>query len=414
MPIPKSLQTARMFLASEYDYVGSLLWALRPVEQVGLGTFGVDRNWHLYYDPDIDAQWTEPEVLGVLFHEINHILRNHMDNGRAAPFLHCHPMQPTCKECRETATRFNICGDLEINPGLEKLGFKLPQVGQFPKNYGLPDGLLAEEYWDKLPEDVGKEGQGKAYGVGAGKCGSCAGNPGEGEKSEEQAKAEADGEGPAGISQAEKELIIRDVAKKIEEASKARGNVPMGLERWAKDYLHPKVPWRRELRNATHRNINECAGKREYSFKRPHRRQGMSETIMPTMKDFFPRIGIIRDTSGSMGEKDIAKGLAETRGVLQEMGGEIIDIEVDCAVHGVRKVKNVRDIKVQGGGGTDMGVGLQHAETLRPRLDVCIVLTDGETPWPKHPLSFKTIVVLTRSGSEANVPSWCKTILIND
>jgi predicted metal-dependent peptidase len=414
MAIPKSLQTARMFLASEYDYVGALLWALRPQEIPGLGTMGVDRHWHLAYDPNIDAKWSEPEVLGVLFHEINHILRNHLDNGRAEPFIHCHPFNSMCKECRETAARFNICGDLEINPGILKLGFKLPSEGQFPKTYGLPDGLLAEEYWHKLPKDVGKEG--KSYTIGAGKCGSCAGNPGDHEKGDAPGQSDGDeeGQGLEGISAAERELIIRDVAKKIEEAAKTRGNVPAGLDRWANDYLHPKVPWRRELRNTTHRNINECAGKREYSFKRPHRRQGLAETIMPTMKDFFPRIGIIRDTSGSMSETDLARSIAETRGVLKEMGGEIVDIEVDCAVHGVKTVKNVREIKLQGGGGTDMGVGIRHADGLRPKLDVCIVITDGETPWPATPPHFKTIVVLTRSGSEAKVPSWCKTILIND
>ena len=420
MAIPKSIQTARMFLASEYDYVGSLLWALRPQEVPGMGTMGVDRHWHLLYDPDIDAKWSEPEVLGVLFHEINHILRNHLDNGRAAAFIHCTPFQSTCKECRETATRFNICGDLEINPGLQTLGFKLPANGQFPKNYGLPDSLLAEEYWDKLPKNVGKEGP--SYDVGGGKCGSCAGNPGEHEKGggkgsgegDDEGDDEGEGSGLEGISAAERELIIRDVAKKIEAAAKTRGNVPAGLDRWANDYLHPKVPWRRELRNATHRNINECAGKREYSFKRPHRRQGLSETIMPTMKDFFPRIGVIRDTSGSMNDKDIAKGIAETRGILKEMGGEVIDIEVDCAVHGVKKIKNVREVMLKGGGGTDMGVGIRHADTLRPKLDVCVVLTDGETPWPASPPSFRVIVVLTRSGSESSVPLWCKTILIND
>lgn len=407
MAIPKSLQNARMFLASEYEYVGSLLWALRPVEVAGLGTMGIDHDWRLYYDPAIDAKWSEPEVLGVLFHEINHILRNHVNGGRSVPFYHCNPINLDCIKCQEHMTRFNICGDLEINPGILNLGFKLPQDGQFPKNYGLPDGLLAEEYWDKLPQNVGKS---ITIGVGNGQCGSCAGLP----QPHEIPGADADAPGQDGISKAERELIIRDVAKKIEEAAKNRGNVPAGLERWAKDYLHPKVPWRRELRNVTHRNINECAGKREYSFKRPHRRQGLNETILPTMRDFFPRIGLVRDTSGSMGNKDMARSLAETKGILHEMGGEIVDIEVDCQVHAVKTVRKLKDVKLRGGGGTDMGVGINHAAGLKPRLDIVIVITDGETPWPSNPPPFKCIVVLTRKGGEQQVPKWAKTILVND
>lgn len=409
MALPKSIQNARMFLASEYAYVGSLLWALRPVEKPGLGTMGVDQDWRLYYDPAIDAKWTEPEVLGVLYHEINHILRNHLNNGRAAPYMHCKPYASTCKECREAAMKFNICGDLEINPGVLALGFQLPKKGQFPKDYGLPDGLLAEEYWEKLPENAGKDGNGA---IGMGSCGSCAGNPGDHEQP--STPGDEDGEGHEGLAAAERELIIRDVAKKIEDAAKTQGNVPAGLERWARDYLHPKVPWRRELRNVTHRNINECIGKREYSFKRPHRRQGCAQTIMPTMKDFFPRIGLVRDTSGSMDDSDMARSLAETRGILKEMGGEIIDIEVDCVVHGVKKIKRVQDVKLQGGGGTDMGEGIRHAAGLKPRLDIVIVITDGETPWPADPPPFKCIVVLTRTGSEGKTPSWAKVILVND
>ena len=414
MAIPKSLQNARLFLSSEYDYVGALLWALRPKETPGLGTMGVDDDWHLYYDPAIDAKWSEPEVLGVLFHEINHILRNHTNKGRAIPFLHCNPINPKCKDCGYTAKRFNICGDLEINPGLQTLGFKLPENGQFPKNYGLPDGLLAEEYWDKLPKEVGEPG--KSYAVGSGDCGSCAGNPGahEAQGKSEAGDEEGEGEGMKGISAAERELIIRDVAKKIEEAAKSRGNVPAGLDRWAKEYLHPKVPWRRELRNVTHRNLNECAGKREYSYKRPARRQGLNEIIFPTMKDFFPRIGIIRDTSGSMSDKDLSRSVAETAGILKEMGGEVIDIEVDCQVHAVKRVKSIREIELKGGGGTDMGVGIDHAAGLKPRLDIIVVITDGETPWPASPPPMKCIVVLTRSGSQGSVPSWAHTILVND
>lgn len=407
MSVPQSIQTARIFLATHYSYVDSLLWALRPVESPGLGTVGVDRHWHLYYDPDIDAKWSGAEVLGAIYHEINHILRNHTDAGRAKPFIHCDPYDPKCEKCRETSTRFNICGDLEINPGVEKLGFQLPANGMFPKNFGLPDGLLAEEYWDKLPPDVGKS----ASGIGKGTCGSCAGNP-----SDTETKGNEDGDDgdKSGISKAERELIIRDVAKKIEDAAKSQGNVPAGLDRWAKDYLHPKVPWKRELRTVTHRQINECMGKREYTFKRPHRRQGLNETILPSMRDFFPRIGLVRDTSGSMDESDIARSIAETRGLLKEMGGEIVDIEVDCQVHAVKAIRDVKQVKIMGGGGTDMGVGILHACGLKPRLDIIIVITDGETPWPKSPPPTKVVVVLTREASKEHVPSWAKVIVVND
>jgi predicted metal-dependent peptidase len=419
MALPKAIQTARLFLASEHPYVAGVLWNLRPVEKPGIATLGVDEHWRLYYDPAIESKWTEEEITGVLFHEVNHILRDHVLEHRAKPFMHCFPPQPTCSGCAEHAQRWNWAGDAEINPGLKKLGFKLPEEGIFPSKFGLPDGLLAEEYFDKFqqqkqpPPPGGCNGCQPGQGQGKGKhthvhvsCGGAAGNkqpwedpvPGDGEK----------------ITDTEKELIIRDVAKKIEDHIKQRGNVPMGLERWAHDLLHPRVNWRKELRASARRQLNEVAGKREYSFKRPHRRQSINRTSLPTLRDFTPRIGVIRDTSGSMNDKDQARSVTETKSILDMLGGTIVDIEVDCAVHAVKEVKNVKQIKLLGGGGTDMGVGIEHAAGLKPKLDVCIVITDGYTPWPSQPPPFKCIVLLTQEATQKDVPSWAKTIVVTD
>jgi predicted metal-dependent peptidase len=411
MALPKSIQTARLYLATEHPYVAGVLWNLRPVEKLGMGTMGVDEHWRLYYDPAVDQKWNEEEVCAVLFHEVNHILRNHQIDCRAKPFMHCTPPNPTCELCHEHATRWNWAGDAEINPGLRKLGFKLPQEGIFPDKFGLPDGLLAEDYYDKFDKQ-NQPPNGKGKGKGQGKpgghvCGSIAGNKGEWE--DQAPPSEADK-----LSDTEKGLIIRDVAKKIEEHVRQHGNVPAGLELWAHDILHPKVPWQKELRVSSLRNIAECAGKREYSFKRPHRRQAMNPTIMPTLRDFKPRVGIIRDTSGSMGNSDHARTLGETKGILEALGGEVVDIEVDCAVHAVKKVKSIREIKLQGGGGTDMGVGIDHAAGLKPKLDLCVVLTDGYTPWPSQPPPFKCIVVLTQAACKDQVPTWAKTIVIEN
>lgn len=415
MALPQSIQTARLLLASDHGYLSGVLWNLRPVEKPGIGTMGVDHNWRLYYDPAIDQKWNEEQVTAVLMHECNHVLRKHQLDNRAKPFMHCMPVQPECSGCGEASETWNWAADAEINPGLRKLGFKLPPEGIFPEKFldkqgkPFPDGLLAEEYFDlftKWKQGQSKQGKGKGQGNEHGQaCGSVAGNPQDYEDGE---PAESDK-----LSETEKELILRDVAKKIEDRIKQQGKVPAGLERWAHEILHPKVPWQKELRVSSLRNIAECAGKREYSFKRPHRRQAVLETVAPTLRDFKPRVGIIRDTSGSMNDNDLAKTLAETKGILDTLHGEIIDIEVDCKVQDVKKISNVRQIHMKGGGGTDMGVGIEHAATLKPRLDLCVVLTDGETPWPSHKPPFKVIVVLTRENTRNKVPSWAKCIVVN-
>ena len=44
-----------------------------------------------------------------------------------------------------------------------------------------------------------------------------------------------------------------------------------------------------------------------------------------------------------------------------------------------------RDVRLAGGGGTDMRVGIRAAHQQRPRPDVIVVFTDGHTPWPDAP-----------------------------
>jgi hypothetical protein len=69
-----------------------------------------------------------------------------------------------------------------------------------------------------------------------------------------------------------------------------------------------------------------------------------------------------------------------------------------------------------GGGGTDMGVGIQAASTLKPIPRILIILTDGFTPWPKivSQKFEKVIVCLTTHHAKNDVPDWAEVIMIED
>jgi len=71
-------------------------------------------------------------------------------------------------------------------------------------------------------------------------------------------------------------------------------------------------------------------------------------------------------------------------------------------------------LRLQGGGGTDMGVGIAAAGQLRPTPKIIVVLTDGFTPWPDTlPKGVESMIVcLTVGDSLATAPSWAKKILI--
>ena len=60
-----------------------------------------------------------------------------------------------------------------------------------------------------------------------------------------------------------------------------------------------------------------------------------------------------------------------------------------------------------GGGGTDLRVGL--AALTRERVDVVVVVTDGDTPWPETAPVSPVIVVLVGAGT-AVPPAWARVV----
>jgi hypothetical protein len=74
-------------------------------------------------------------------------------------------------------------------------------------------------------------------------------------------------------------------------------------------------------------------------------------------------------------------------------------------------VLSARDVRLLGGGGTDMGAGLTAAAALRPRPDLVIVLTDGHTPWPAAPPG-RTKVVVGLLDPTGSVPGWATSVAV--
>ncbi|HMM82843.1 MAG TPA: VWA-like domain-containing protein [Terrimesophilobacter sp.] len=94
------------------------------------------------------------------------------------------------------------------------------------------------------------------------------------------------------------------------------------------------------------------------------------------------------DTSASVDDQLLARALGEVDGAISALGvpdSNITIYSVDAAVHTVAKVRRAQDAKLVGAGGTDLRIGLRAVELERPRPDVIIVFTDGDTPWPASP-----------------------------
>lgn len=413
------LSVARYLLKLRCPYFGSALWQLVPRHKPGIGTFSVDARWNLYYDDQVP--WTPEEQATVLEHELEHLLRNHpqRQGGRSTIITDGKGM---------FVSQWNVACDEEINDDIPE-DWPLPKDVTHPRNFNHPEGMAAEWYYDNLTfcDGCGGNGQSdcKVHGnshadcgdgtqsapgqqpMVEGGCGSASGeqNP----RDWEDSPAEA-----PGLTNIEQEAIRRHVA---EEIVKNRGNVPAGLGRWADEFLNPTIPWQKVLRGLVRRAVVVVSGgASDYTWARPSRRSAPPLSL-PKPITRKPTVAVYVDTSGSVGQEELSMMLTEIMGIVKHQSQTIRITFVDAKVYETQTASNMAQVKMlkpKGGGGTDMRLCWEHADTLNPRPNIVVVMTDGYTPWPDYPpKDIQSIICLTPQADEdGGVPDWAKVVKI--
>jgi predicted metal-dependent peptidase len=159
------------------------------------------------------------------------------------------------------------------------------------------------------------------------------------------------------------------------------------------------------------------AGRVEFTYLGPSRRAAaVPDVVLPSLRQPLPQVAMVLDTSGSMSDQMLAQALGEVGGVLRSLGLGRRNLRVICCdaqAYAHQRVLDARDVRLLGGGGTDMGKGLAAAADLRPRPDLAIVLTDGHSPWPSRaPDGMRVVVGLM--DSEGRTPDWATTVVVGD
>ncbi|MBD0711151.1 MULTISPECIES: DUF2201 family putative metallopeptidase [unclassified Streptomyces] len=384
------LLAARYKAAEARPYLASALYALTVVPSEQVRTMAVDRFWRCYVAPSfVDANGVE-ELAGVWIHEAAHLLRDH--HGRADRL-------PAADQ--RDRLRVNIAQDCEINDDLVADGLRLPPGLMEPRLFGLPAGRLFEEYLRGVPESTDHPldcGSG-AHGVPA---------PWD--------LGEHGGSGTAGLGPVEAEALRRQTAQAIRAHKRSRGTVPGGWRRWAEQVLEPTVDWRKALTGAVREAVAWAGGAVDYTYRRPSRRTSTlgGRVVLPSLRRPLPRVAVVVDTSGSMGDDDLAAALAEISGVLREVGvggNRVAVLACDADVQAVARVTSVDQVELAGGGGTDMTVGIHEALAAADPPNIVVVLTDGCTPWPAEPVSARLIAALIGEDPPAP-PPWAETVRI--
>ena len=408
----KAFDVVRTTVIVTRPYYSTALFSLQVVWG-GTKTLAVDFQGRLYMSPQFVTNITRPEFMGCVLHEINHLVRVHgTRRGSREHFL------------------WNVAGDMEINGDLLGDGILLPKGRLHPAMIDMPVSQPAEAYYKKLresnvkipfPELMKAAGDEDGEGEDApcmGRCGTMAtGDSADGASPEMEEAAKA--AGAAGLKPFEIERVVNSTSIAVRdfiEQEKGRGTVPAGLARFAELRLKPQVDWRRALRRGISKAHRMERGHDDFTFTRPSRRHPTlkpGDFILPSMVRHVPNLALVIDTSGSMSGDDLAACVAEASGIIAT-AGEIQAIACDAQAYPSGSVRTAKKISLQGGGGTDMTVGINEAMKTHPKPDVIVVLTDGYTPWPVTKPGKPVVVGLVGKtfGYVPAVPSWAKVVHI--
>lgn len=403
---------SRVWAARQAPYLATALLALEPVvveaddaAPGNLSAYPVDRTWHVYLDPAVLERTDVPTLAFWLVHQVSHLLRRHADRYPIpGEEEQSSPVGARTPEQR----RWNIASDVEINDDLVAGEIALPATALTPADIHCPTGRLAEQYWDTLGDSLARPSRDGHEGApdvpSSSDCGSgCDG------------RARPWDCGRPGLSGIGQQLVAREVAQRVREHRRQLGDVPAGWQRWADDLLEPAVSWQRVLSSAVRRGIADVAGRVDFTYRRPSRRaSAVPDVVLPSLRQPLPQVAMVLDTSGSLSDQMLGQALAEVSGVLRGLGVGRRRLRVVCCdatAYEAQRVLNARDVRLLGGGDTDMGAGLEAASALKPRPDLVIVLTDGHTPWPQAaPGGVRVIVgLLDPAGT---VPDWATAVMV--
>ena len=401
------VMAARVIAQQRWPYVSSILFSLKlvPVRNDELATMAVDSGWRLYYSPRFVLNQTPETLATVLLHESMHCLHDHA--GRFS----------VMQRPKEHVT-WNVAGDAGINTILDEAKMPWPSVEPIRirdlSQWHITEDMTTEGIFFRLLEV--KEEQSF--------------NPDCGSITDKRRRiyelAPSHDVSPA--LRIDQQAVVRDrTAQDILKRNRNHGDVPAGLLRWAEEILEPTVGWREELASRMRRDLAMVAGRRDYVYTRPSRRQSVitrvgSTVVLPAMRQPMPpRVACVIDTSGSISDSELRDFASELVGITRASGvsGGVTVIPCDASAGPITRIRNrseIERLELPGGGGTDMGAGIQRARELKPLPHILVIFTDGHTPWPEAPpREFSSvIVVLSDSTTRECIPPWTRVIELND
>lgn len=263
------------------------------------------------------SKYSLDQRAGVLKHECEHILRDHISRAKSLyPEIYA-KTEDTAQQVINNAkhTLINVAADCAINGGIKHL----PPEGCFPHKFDLADGNTMEWYIANLKDNE------KLKGL-----------------------TEHDGHSLWGESDSNQETLkekIRQMINGAAKAARAAGCMSSEHEALVEALNVSVVNWGAQLRRFVAKTLQTNI---DSSRKKRNRRYGIA--VPGLIKTENLRIGVAIDTSGSVSDEALAQFMAEIEQIAHY--AEVLVVEADSEIKKSYVFKKKNEYKLSGRGGT--------------------------------------------------------------
>lgn len=310
----------------------------------------------LHMNPDFYLQQDDEQKVGLLIHEVGHVIFDHM--GRLG------------KRCPD---RWNIAADHAINLMLLERGFRLPKGGLADPQFS---GMSAEQIYDLLPDNPGKPKMKDIRGV---------------PMTTEQ----------AAIHKASMDQILLRAAMQSAMSNDQPGTIPGSLQVYLDKLMNPKLPWHRILQKE-YSSLYQS----DFTWRRPNKRFAPDFYLPSMVGEQFIDLVFFLDASGSVTDKDFTRFVAEIKSVMRmHTPNKVTLIVFDTCIRSITVIKSADELekmKFHGRGGTDVYDVMRWLEVNKPTM--ALIFTDGHLHHVEANLKKTKLVWLIHNNPNFRAP----------
>lgn len=240
----------------------------------------------------------------------------------------------------------------------------MPEGGLLDEKYR---GMNAKQVWDALKDDAESSSGGGGQGEGSGGGGGF---------------DEHDWDNAQEMTAEERDQLARDIDEAIRQGATVAGKLGSGGDRLLGELLETKQDWRELLREFV---VSVGVGNDYSSYRRVNRRYVGMDILMPgSVSETIGDIVVAIDTSGSIGETELAEFMGEVTGICNQVTPSRVHVlywDTQVCRHEVYLPDEydtlAKSTKPAGGGGTMVECVPEYIKEKELKVECVVVLTDG-------------------------------------